>query len=117
MASVNLLGGSGEQSQRIHSYIKGDDTNLPETFWESSGSPTQLLITDPTARETKLVNGGRMKVLMASSKSVRGPHPQRLRIDEVDECEQSIYEAAMGQAMEARGIMEQTVLSSLEDQM
>ena len=111
-AAVNLLGGSGEQSQRVHSYITGEDTNLPDTFWGHPNAPVSLLKTDPTKMETSLKNGGRLKVLMASQKSVRGPHPQRLRIDEVDEVDIDIFDAALGQPMEARGIMEQTVLSS-----
>lgn len=111
-AAVNLLGGSGEQSQRVHSYITGEDTNLPNTFWLHRNAPSKLLLTLPSKMEIRLTNGGRLKVLMASQKSVRGPHPQRLRIDEVDEVDLDIFESAMGQPMEARGIKEQTVLSS-----
>jgi hypothetical protein len=35
-----------------------------------------------------MVWGNRIVALMASTKSVRGPHPQRLRLDEVDEIKQ-----------------------------
>lgn len=111
-ASVNLLGGSGEQAERVHSYITGEDTNLPTTFWKNHAAPMDLLLTDPTRRETKLTNGGRLKVLMASATSVRGPHPSRLRIDEVDEVDLEILDAALGQPMTVKGIKEQTVLSS-----
>ena len=81
-AAVNLLGGSGEQSQRVHGYMTGDDTNLPRTFWGHYGAPKHLLRSDPTKKETKLTNGGRIVVLQASTRSVRGPHPQKLRLDE-----------------------------------
>ncbi|MBE9479627.1 MAG: hypothetical protein IMY80_06635, partial [Chloroflexi bacterium] len=81
-AAVNLLGGSGEQSQRVHGYMTGEDTNLPGTFWGHYGAPRHLLVDDPTKRETKLSNGGRIVVLQASQRSVRGPHPQKLRLDE-----------------------------------
>ncbi len=111
-ASVNLMGGSGEQSERVHGYITGDDSNLPHTFWGCDAAPRWLLKSDPAKRRTRLSNGGRIDVLTASSKSVRGPHPQRLRGDEIDEMELSILDAAMGQAMSARGIGAQTVLSS-----
>lgn len=40
-----------------------------------------------------------MIALAASTKSVRGPHPQRLRLDEADETEIAIVDAAMGQTM------------------
>lgn len=98
-ASVSLLGGSGEQSQRVHGYMTGEDPNMPETFWGAPGAPRYLLASDPTKRETRLTNGGLIKVLMASSRSVRGPHPQRLRLDEADEIEQDVLDAALGQAM------------------
>jgi hypothetical protein len=111
-ASVNLLGGSGEQAKRVHGYMTGDDTNLPHTFWGFPQAPTHLLLTEPTASTTRLTNFGRIKVLMASQTSVRGPHPQRLRLDEVDEMDLEIFDAAMGQTMEARSIQEQTVASS-----
>ena len=111
-AAVNLLGGSGEQSQRVHGYMTGEDTNIPGTFWGHFGSPRHLLISDPSKRETRLTNGGRIVVLQASTRSVRGPHPQRLRLDEVDEVSMEIYQAASGQTMSARGIPAQTVLSS-----
>jgi hypothetical protein len=111
-ASISLLGGSGEQARRVHNYIKGDTTNLPDTFWEHPNAPKYLLATDPTKRRTVLTNGGRMDVLMASTTSVRGPHPQRLRIDEVDETKWTILEDALGQPLPNRGIKDQTVLSS-----
>ena len=111
-AAVNLLGGSGEQAKRVHGYMRGEDTNIPHTFWGNPGAPDHLLLTEPTSNRTRLTNFGRIQVLMASQTSVRGPHPQRLRLDEVDEMSIEIFDAAMGQTMEARGIREQTVASS-----
>lgn len=106
------MGGSGEQSARVHGYMTGQDTNLPNAFWEWPGAPKQLLLTDPTTYTTRLINGGRIHVLAASQKSVRGPHPQRLRGDEVDEMDIKLLDSALGQPMMARNIKAQTVLSS-----
>lgn len=78
-ASVSLLGGSGEQSRRVHDYMTGEATNIPDTFWKSPEAPGDMLLSDPTKLTTRLLNGGRIQVLTASSKSVRGPHPQKLR--------------------------------------
>ena len=111
-ASVSLLGGSGEQSRRVHDYMTGEDANVPNTFWKALDAPRNLLLGEPTATITRLVNGGRIRVLTASSKSVRGPHPQRMRGDEVDEMELEILDAAMGQPMSTHMIKKQTVLSS-----
>lgn len=94
-AEVSLLGGSGEQSLRVIEYLQklsGDAEN--------------------TKRRTAYSGGGQVTALMASSKSARGPHPQRLRLDEVDEMDLAILDAAMGQPMSARGIPKQTVMSS-----
>lgn len=111
-AAVNLLGGSGEQSQRVHSYIAGTDPNAYGKFWDSPRAPKHMLVSDPTKREMRLSNGAFVKALMASGSSVRGPHPQRLRLDECDEMDLDIFDAAMGQTMAARGVTPQTVCSS-----
>jgi hypothetical protein len=94
-AEVTILGGSGEQSLRVLEYLQklsGDEEN--------------------TQRRTLYSTGGRVTALMASSKSARGPHPQRMRLDEVDEMELLILDAAMGQPMSSAAIPKQTVMSS-----
>ena len=59
-----------------------------------------------------MVWGNRIQTLMASQASVRGPHPQRLRVDEIDEVPLAILDAALGQPMGSDGISSQTALSS-----
>lgn len=103
-ADVTILGGSGQQSQRVH--------EAQSSFWRHHAAPVALLDGDPTRYETRLTNGGRTTALMASSRSVRGGHPQRLRFDECDEIKLDIFDAALGQTMVARGIEAQTVMSS-----
>ena len=44
--------------------------------------------------------GKAIKPLPASQTTVRGPHPPLTLLDEVDEMERAIYDAAIGQAME-----------------
>jgi hypothetical protein len=103
-ADVNVLGGSGEQSARVHEHM--------QLFWAHGNAPRSMLASDPSRRETKLVWGNTIKALMASQASVRGPHPQRLRLDEIDEMDVKILDAAMGQPMGRDGIAAQTVMSS-----
>jgi tRNA(Met) C34 N-acetyltransferase TmcA len=69
-AEITVLGGSGEQATRVQEYMGQWFTRLGY---------------DSNKRETTLPNGGRTRALMASQKSIRGPHPQRLRIDEADD--------------------------------
>lgn len=120
-AKCNILGGSGEQSERVLNYINGEEA--PDAFWNAPDAPRHLVVGGKesevaenakgiTKRMIKLTNGGYLKALMASSKSVRGPHPQRLRLDEVDEMDISIFDSALGQPMERFGIKENTVASS-----
>lgn len=103
-AQVTVLGGSAAQSQRVH--------EVTHELWYHPYSPKGLLEGDPTKFTTRLKNGAWIIALMASQKSVRGPHPQRLRLDEVDEMELELFEAAQGQPMDARGLKSQTVVSS-----
>jgi len=111
--SVTLLGGSGEQSKRVHDYFAGEDTNLPNSFLGAPDAPLWLLDDKKTTkRKTKLKNGGTVVALMASQTSVRGPHPSRVRLDEIDEMDLDLYDAASGQAVPARGVQEQQVGSS-----
>lgn len=87
---VNVLGGSGEQSANVLGYI-GD-------FWDYEGAPVELLAGD-VKRETRLTWGNKIKALMASQASTRGPHVPRLRLDEIDVMSLDIFDAAMGQTM------------------
>ena len=101
---VNILGGSGEQSTRVHDYM--------QRLWDYEDAPRYLLASDPSKIETKMIWGNKIKALMASQASVRGPHPVRLRLDEIDEMDLKILDSAMGQPMSKNGAMKQTVMSS-----
>jgi hypothetical protein len=103
-AQITILGGSAAQSQRVHEVTK--------ELWHHEYAPRGLLKDEPTTFTTRLNNGAWIVALMASQKSVRGPHPQRLRLDEVDEMDLALFEAAQGQPMDARGLQSQTVISS-----
>lgn len=103
-ADVNVLGGSGEQSQRILESM----TKL----WAAPSAPRQFLQSDPGSRKTVLTWGNTIKALMASQTSVRGPHPQRLRLDEADEMKLGILDSALGQPMSRGDVLSQTVISS-----
>lgn len=101
---VALLGGSGEQAKRVHESM--------QEFWNCESAPAYMLEGDPSSERTRLTNRSVVKVQMASSRSVRGPHPQRLRLDEVDEMEPTIFWSAMGQPMTRYGIRANVVGAS-----
>jgi hypothetical protein len=102
-AGVSVLGGSGEQSARVLDHMRD--------LWGYRNAPRHHLLGDP-AREMRMAGGNVVRALMASSASVRGPHPQRLRLDEVDEMDLEIFDAAMGQPMSKPGVPTQVVASS-----
>lgn len=106
---VVLLGGSGEQSIRAHEETRGAWGYNAETYLCPScgtlafpkervcrlcqkpleggdivrvGAPTELLKGEALATKTSTIFGNKMQALPASSKSVRGPHPHRMRMDE-----------------------------------
>src|SRR5690606_33747389 len=66
---------------------------------------------------TQLKNGGKLNTLTASTRSARGLHPTRLRMDEIDEMDQLVLDSALGQPMHQTNYMgevvpPQTVMSS-----
>lgn len=108
-SEVTILGGSFAQSLNVHDATK--------EAWDWHASPKYLLNRPPTRYDTVMTNGGHLRTLTASQTSVRGPHPPRLLCDEIDEMDQGILDAALGQPMEQfnnRGekIPTQVVLSS-----
>lgn len=109
--SVRVVGGSGEQARRINEYLRNDNPRVRGMLWEAPHSPRHLLRSD-TATALRLSNGGFTEALMASPKSIRGAHPVRLRIDEADEMELYLFDAAMGQTMRHGGVKTQTTISS-----
>lgn len=100
-----ILGGSLEQSQKAIAYSN--------QLWQRPGVPRHLLLGGVVAgRGYRLKHGSWVVALAASQKSVRGPHPQRLRLDEVDEMDSKIFDAALGQPMANYSIPDQVIASS-----
>jgi len=96
-AEVSILGGSGAQAIRVQASMND--------LWHKPRAPKYLLAKPPTKFDTELTNGGRARTLMASQTSVRGPHPSRLRIDEIDEADLDIVQAALGQPMRGTSLL------------
>lgn len=95
-ADVNLLGGSMAQSMNIHEHVQMalDAPTAPD-----------YMITNNTNSKIEYSNGATVRPLTASQKTVRGPHPPRLLLDEIDEMELKILDAALGQPMPKRNYM------------
>ena len=103
-AEVTVLGGSAQQSERV--------LEAMTRLWHAPEAPAHLLASPPAVRRTRFVWGNTITALPASQTAVRGPHPQRLRIDEADEMLLAVLDAAQGQPMDRAGVQAQTVISS-----
>jgi hypothetical protein len=108
-AQVAILGGSGAQSLRAYEATKEG--------WASPNAPKNLLAKEPTRFMTAFKTNAWIETLLASQRSVRGIHPQRLRLDEVDEMDVTIFNAALGTQMMGKrgkqsGIQTHVVISS-----
>ena len=73
-------------------------------FWMTTGLQDLYLKDDPLKLRTTWKNGSTASVLTASQKSVRGPHPQSVIMDEIDEMDEEIYAAALSQPQSKYGI-------------
>lgn len=102
-AESSILGGSYEQSKNVHQSM--------QDYWDSPLAPKHMIVAD-NSTELRLSNKSKIRPLTASQRTVRGPHPQRLRLDEIDEMDIEILDAALGQPMPKRGIETQTLMSS-----
>lgn len=90
-SDVNIVGGSLSQSTNIHETMR--------EAWESPNAPTYLKTATDGQNLVRLSNGAKIRPLTASQKTVRGPHPPNLLLDEIDEMDQDILDAALGQPM------------------
>ena len=96
--NVTLLGGSMAQSQNVQEHV--------ENLMLKPNAPRQA-VTKQIQTELEFGEANWIRPLPASQKTVRGPHPHMTLLDEIDEMDKDVYDAAMGQAMEkpnARGI-------------
>jgi hypothetical protein len=94
---TRILGGSLAQSGQIQDAIKIAvlDGKGPHG-WDDKDSIEEAL-----AQKIKYRNGSEVEILAASTKSVRGPHVPDLNLDEIDEMDRDVQQAAVGMAMDS----------------
>jgi hypothetical protein len=108
--STSIIGGSGDQSEKVHQYMKG--------FWLRPTVPQSLLLTDPSAKVTNLrwiaPDGTQVqiKAMNASQKAARSGHPSLLICDEADELDWNVFVSVRGQPQTQGDVQEHMVVSS-----
>ncbi len=95
--STCVLGGSLSQSEQIYHALEELVGLEADKFGKEINEISRL-----QRSRAIYVNGSDVKILAASSRSVRGPHVPSLQLDEVDEIEPDCREAALGMCMGRR---------------
>ncbi len=93
---TTILGGSLEQSEKSYKAM--------QDFWIATGLMEDWLESEPRKNKTVWKNRSLVSVLTASTKSARGPHPHALILDEIDEMDKEVYNAALSQPQSKYGI-------------
>ena len=88
--NVTLLGGSMAQSVNVREHV--------DSLLRKPNAP-RFAVANHISTEILFNNGNWIRPLPASQTTVRGPHPHATMLDEIDEMEKKIYDAAQGQAM------------------
>lgn len=89
-SDVNLLGGSMAQSVNVHEAMR--------SALDSANAPRDMIVKE-TSTKISFTNKAKVRPLTASQRTVRGPHPPTLLLDEIDEMDLSILDAALGQPL------------------
>ncbi len=105
--STRILGGSLSQSAQVFQAMRRFARDSDPDLFTSGGTISSL-----TKSNASYANGSEVGILAASSKSVRGPHVASLKLDEVDEIDSELREAAMGMCMEVNQIPPSIVMTS-----
>ncbi len=94
-----ILGGSKDQSRQIYEAFQEHVRDGAGKLGGDGAAIKKLLDGSATYH-----NGSSVKILAASSTSVRGPHVPTLLLDEVDEIDPELRESAMGMNMAKAGL-------------
>ncbi len=92
---TRILGGAEGQSKLAYKAMND--------FWRISGLKSEYLKHRSLISRSEWKNGSEVEILAASQTAVRGPHPQSLLLDEVDEIDWEIYQAALSQPLSKHG--------------
>jgi hypothetical protein len=94
---ANILGGSLDQAQKSY--------EATSSFWSAVADIGGMSVLEKEPMQTKTVfnNGSKYGIKAASSKAQRGPHPQSLNMDEIDEMDIQVFNTALAQPQSKHG--------------
>lgn len=112
---VVTLGGSAQQSERVLAHMNEAWEHRAVYEWNGQQieiSAPRWAIAKSNTEQTTTIWRNKAVALGASETSVRGEHPQRLNLDEVDAMDLKIYNSAQGMPADKKGFKLATVCSS-----
>jgi hypothetical protein len=103
---ANICAGSGAQAGRVY--------KATDLFWRATESigARAALRKEPLKTYTQFLNGSMYEITTSSTKSQRGPHPNALFADEIDEMDVEVMNSAMDQTADQYGHKGTNVLMS-----
>jgi len=94
---ANICAGSAAQAGRVY--------KAADMFWRATDdiSGRAVLRKEPLKTYTEFLNGSMYEITTSSTKAQRGPHPNALFADEIDEMEVDILNSALEQTTDQHG--------------
>lgn len=103
---ANICAGSAAQAGRVY--------KAADLFWRATETigGRAVLRKEPLLSYTQFLNGAMYEITTSSTKSQRGPHPNALFADEIDEMDTDVLNAALDQTTDQYGHKGTNVLMS-----
>lgn len=103
---ANICAGSGAQAARVY-----EATDL---FWMRTDDigGRAVLAKEPLKSRTEFIDGSMYEITTSSTTAQRGPHPNQLIADEIDQMARDVFHSAMNQTMDKYGHKASTALLS-----
>lgn len=111
---VTSAGAVKDQAQRCYGYYT-ELNELPgfQEFAKRFARVTgRRFVENSTQQRTELGNGAKLETITGSEKGFRGPHPNKNRIDEIDELEWDVLQTGLSMSQTTNGIRGQDVFTS-----
>jgi hypothetical protein len=110
---IVYIGGSEQQSKQGYAYYAGDPEKEGFVGFIRRDSFKDMLAGEPMVSKTALKNGSRVEIRTGGSdKSVSGPHPVTLLVDELDHIQMSTLNTALQMPISRGPYPSQTVMAS-----
>jgi len=107
------IGGTEVQARQGYAYFAGDPTKEGFTGFIRRPAFSDLLASEPMVSKTALKNGSRLEIRTGgSAKSVSGPHPNLLGIDELDHIQMTTLDTALQMPISKGMYGAQTIMGS-----